>query len=70
MTGLISITAAVAAALALAAPAVADVTASRPGDVGRPADAFARDSFRSHPGAAGWTSLRPLGSTWSGSSWS
>ena len=68
MTRLTSFVAIAVAALALAAPALADVKASHPGDVGRPADAFARDyfrdAFRAHPGTSSWNVLRPLASTW------
>jgi len=63
MTRLISLAAIAAAALALAAPALADV--GRPADAYRhPGDAFAKDAFRAHPGGSTWSSLRPLASTW------
>ncbi len=67
MTRLISIAAAAAAVLALAAPALADVKASRPGDVYRDSmtDAFTKDAYRLPPASSGWTSLRPGGTKWS-----
>jgi len=74
MKGLLTTIATAVAALALAAPGLAD--AGRPADafardasakdVGRPADAyakdaFAKDAFRAHPAGRSWSSLRRLG---------